>query len=226
MSIRRGIGLRENTLAWSLWFGLALAVIWGMMSLRDAYERSLAKVDICFSQGFMVVGRLDAIAGALDRLKVDQQAFLSTGDGRFLQDVWESARSLQDNVSWLNSIAAGNGLPRAPLTRMSGAIKQVLDLVGASYDVRDMRGRPAARAFFAAREATIAGAKFRTDELRIEVIQGISARILTAHGSNLLLDAIRWSLPIEIAFGRAVAFANSARRSGHAGTVRHVWTHS
>jgi CHASE3 domain sensor protein len=226
MSVRRWIGLRENTPGWSLWLGFALVVAWGVISLGYAYERSLARVNDCFNQGFVVVGRLDAIVGALDRLNVNQQAFLSTGDDHFLQDVWESARSLDNNIAWLDSFAARNALPRAPLTGMSRAIKQVLKLVGESYDVRDMRGRPAARAFFAAREATIAGAKSRADELTVEVTKGISDRIRTARGTNLLLEAIRWGLPIEIAFGRAVAFANSARLSGRAGTVRHVWTHS
>jgi CHASE3 domain sensor protein len=226
MSVRRWIGLRENTPGWSLWLGFALVVIWGVMSLGHAYDRSLAKVNDSFNQGFVVVGRLDAIVGALDRLNVNQQAFLSTGDDHFLQDVWESARSLDNNIAWLDSFAARNALPRAALTRMSRAIKQVLELVGESYDVRDMRGRPAARAFFAARDATIAGAKSRADELTVEVTKGISDRIRTARGTNLLLEAIRWGLPIEIAFRRAVACANSAHLSGRAGTVRHVWTHS
>jgi hypothetical protein len=36
--------------------------IWGVMSLGHAYDRSLVKVNDRFSQGFTVVGRLNAIA--------------------------------------------------------------------------------------------------------------------------------------------------------------------
>ncbi len=219
------IALRD-TPGWSLWCGFALVAIWGVMSLGHAYDRSLAKVNDCFSQGFMVVGRLDAIAGALDRLNVDQQAFLSNGDGRFLQGVWESARSVEDNMSWLNSLATRSGSPRTELIKLSRAINEVLDSVGESYDIRDRRGRPAAQAFFAAREAAISEAKSQADELRIEVTQGISDRILMARGTNLLHEAIHYGLPVKIVFERAAAIASAVRRSGRAGTVRHVWTHS
>jgi hypothetical protein len=198
--------------------GLVRVLIGGHLG-RDvpgACLRSESGVNDRFSHGFMVVGRLNAIAGALDRLNVDQQAFLSTGDSRFLEGVWESARSLEDNISWLNSLAARSGLPRIPLNALSRAINQVLGSVGESYDIRDRRGRPAARAFFAAREGAISGARSQADELRMEVTRGIFDRTGRMRGTNLLLDAIRYGLPVKINFGRAAAFANPARRSGRA----------
>jgi hypothetical protein len=130
--------------------------------------------------------------------------------------VWESARSLEDNISWLNSLAPRSGLPRTPLAELSRAINQILDSVGESYDIRDRRGRPAARAFFAAREDAISGARSLADDLTIEVTREILDRTGRARGTNLLLDAIRYGLPVKIGFGSAAAFANPARRSGRA----------
>src|SRR5262245_50422031 len=173
----RWIGVDESASGWSVGSGFVLAVIWGALWLGHAYDRSLARLNESFSQAFAVAGRLDAIAGALDRLNVDQQAFLSSGDHRFLEGVWESTPSLDDDIAWLSDLTTQSGLPPAPLTSMSHAIKEVLDSVGDSYYLRDLRGRAAARAFFAAKESAIAAAKSQADALRTEFMARIAGRI-------------------------------------------------
>ena len=173
----------------SLWLGFALMFVWGVMSLAHANDQSLAKVNDSFTQGFMVVGRLGAILDALDRLSVDQRGFLSTGDERFQDGVIEGAETLALDMDVLNSLAARNKLQRALLTNLSRPIEQVLGSVAESDDIRDVRGRAAAVAFFESKEAAISVSKGQADQLRIEITGRISDRIRSGGSRTYALMA-------------------------------------
>src|SRR5260370_10435496 len=104
----------------------ALVVVWGVMSLVHAYDRSLAKVNDSFVQGLMLAEQLGVIGDTLVRLSVDQEAFLSTGDRRFQDGVIESAESFALDMARLNSLAASAKVQRPLLNSMSRSIDQVL----------------------------------------------------------------------------------------------------
>jgi CHASE3 domain sensor protein len=224
-----GLAKEQSAIDWfsekspwlSLWLGFALVVVWGVMSLAQAYDRSLAKVNDSFAQGFTVLGRLGAILGALDRLNVHQRAFLSTGDPRFQDGVIESAETLALETDMLNSRADGSGLDRASMAGLSRSIKQVLASVGESDAVRDARGPAAAVAFFNSAEAAVSDAKWQADQLRIAVTRRI-AEIRTARGAGALLQALLYDAPGAAAPGDGAAFSNPARLPGRAATVRYL----
>lgn len=199
----------------SLWLGFALASVWVMVSLAHSYDLNLTRVNDSFTQGFIVTGRLGAILDALDRLGVDQQAFLSTGDARFQDGVIESAETLELNIDMLNAHAAGSKSPSPVLSGLSDSIKQVLDSVGESDHIRDARSRAAASAFFESRDGAISLAKWQANQLRVETTHSMSAQVRRARGSDVLLEAILYVAPPATALGHGVSWSNSIRLTGH-----------
>ena len=109
----------------SLLVGLALIFVWGVMSLAHAYYRRLARVNDSFMQGFMIADQLGVIDEALNRLGVDQEAFLSTGDQRFQDGVIESAQIFILDRDRLDSMAGGSKL-RGSLDDLSRSVDRVL----------------------------------------------------------------------------------------------------
>jgi hypothetical protein len=206
----------------SLWLGLALVFAWGVMSLARAYDRNLATVSDSFTRGFMLLGRLGTIVDALDRLGVDQRAFLSTGDERFQDGVIENAESLEINMDMLNTLAAANESQR-PLISLSRSIKDVLDLVGESDGIRE-RSSPAAADFFDSKEDVVSLAKWQADQLRIEVTRSMSVRIQKARGSNALFEGLFYDAPPATAPWRGVACWNSIRLTGRLGAAGQALT--
>ena len=198
----------------SLWLGFALASVWGVISLAHAYDRNLTKVNDSFTQGCIVTGRLGAILDALDRLSVDQQAFLSTGDGRFQDGVIESAETLELNIDMLNAQAAKSKSPPPLLSGLSDSIRQVLDSVGESDNIRDARSPTAAAAFFESKDTAISLAKWQANQLRVETTRSMSARVRQARGSNALFEAILYVAPAGTGLGQGVSFSNSVRLTG------------
>ncbi len=207
----------------SLGLGLALVFAWGVMSLARAYGQSLATVNDSFDQGFMVEAQLGAILSSLERLSVDQRAFLSTGETRFQDGVIESAETLELDLDQLNSMAASRQLRRAPLAGLSGSIKRILAVMGESDQIRDARGTAAAVAFFDSKEPAMSLAKWQADQLRIAISRRIAERIRGAHGTTALVEAFLYGAPAGSTLGQAGALSNSARLPGRAGMGHRVW---
>lgn len=203
----------------SLWLGLALVFAWGVMSLAHAYDRSLATVSDSFTHGFMLLGRLESIVDALDRLGVDQRAFLSTGDERFQDGVIENAESLEIDIDVLNALAATGKSQRA-LVSLSRSIRQVLDLVGESDGIRDVRSSAAAAAFFESKDSALSLAKWQADQLRIEITRGMSGRIIKARRYHALFEGFFYGEPAP---ARGAASWNSVRMAGRVGTAGQAW---
>jgi CHASE3 domain sensor protein len=203
--------------------GCVLVFAWGVMSLAHAYEQSLAKVNDSFDEGFMVVGQIGTILSSLDRLTVDQRAFLSTGETRFQDGVVESAETLELDADKLNTMAASSGLLRAPLIGLSASIQQILASVGESDKIRDARGTNAAVSFFDSKEPAMSLAQGRADHLRIEISRRVAERIRGAHSANALVEALLYGAPAATTLGYCAALPNSARLPGRAGMGHRVW---
>ena len=83
--------------------GLALVVICLAIGFHYALNRTLTKVNDSVTGGFLVVEHVDAIVDDLDRLTLNQRAFLGTGDERFSQDVVESVMGIERHLdSWIS----------------------------------------------------------------------------------------------------------------------------
>jgi CHASE3 domain sensor protein len=174
----------------SLMLGVALLLLWGVMSLARRYEQSLAWVNQSFNEGFKLTGQLGVILEALNHLGVDQHAFLSTGDKTFQDGVIESAETLEIEMSMLNSQTAGNSLRQSLVNDLSRSIEQVIASVGRSDAIRDAGGKKAAIAYFASQADPLSNAKSQANQLRIEIIRSIADRISKAHANSTLLGII------------------------------------
>jgi hypothetical protein len=204
----------ENYPWLSLLVGFALVFVWGLMSLTHAYDRSLATVNDSFTQGFIVVDRLGALLDALARLSVDQEAFLSTGDGRFQDGVIESVETLTLDIDVLNSLAARSKLQPLGLSSLSRSIGQVLSSVAESDDIKDVRSRAAASAFFESQQAAISEARLQAGQLKIDIAACITDRIRSARGTGALYQDLLYGAPLA-GCGRAgsqlTVFAEGSR---------------
>jgi hypothetical protein len=190
----------------SLLLGFALVFAWGVISLAHAYDLSLAKMNDSFAQGFMLEERLGGVLDNLARLRIDQQAFLATGDERFQDGVVESAETLTLDIGVLNSLAAKSEMERPLLTSLSRSIEQVLGSVADSDHIREVRSKADAVAFFESQETAISVAKWQADQLRIQVAGRISDRIRSARSTNALFQDLFYSAPVGIALKRGAAF--------------------
>jgi hypothetical protein len=205
------------------WLSLAIAFgllfAWGVMSVVHVHDRRLAEANESFKGTFRLVARLDVVVDALDHLAVDQQAFLSTGDQSFQDEVVTSILTLQLNINALDSLAVKDcALP----VELSRSIKQIISAVGDSDGIRAARGKAAAINFFASKEDDVFRAKWQADHLRIEIIRSIVDRFWRARASSPLLEALlddarRW---------QHLAFSYSPSPPERAGTARHIGSHS
>lgn len=180
----------------SLLVGLALVFFWGVMSLAHAYYRRLDKVNDSFIQGFVIVDELDLIADALARLSVDQEAFLSTGDQRFQDGVIDSAQTFGFNQNRMSSLAAGTNL-EGSVNSLFRSIDQVLGSVAESDQIREVRGRVAAVAFFESKEPGIFDAKLQAEQLRTQISSSVADRIRNAQGPSTLFDDFLHDAPLK-----------------------------
>jgi len=189
------------------------------MSVVHVHDRHLAEANESFKGTFRLVARLDVVVDALDHLAVDQQAFLSTGDQSFQDEVVTSILTLQLNINALDSLAVKDGALPVELSR---SIKQIISAVGDSDGIRAARGKAAAINFFASKEDDVFRAKWQADHLRIEIIRSNVDRFWRARASSPLLEALlddarRW---------QHLAFSYSASPPERAGTARHIGSHS
>src|SRR5690242_11302755 len=81
-----------------------MAISWSVMILAGAYNQSLARIDNSFTQGFAALYLLADIEGAVERLNTEQQAFLTTGDLRFVDGVWSSVVVLDRSLEILQNL--------------------------------------------------------------------------------------------------------------------------
>jgi hypothetical protein len=193
----------------SLLLGFALAFVWGVISLAHAYDRSLAKMKDSYARGFMLVERLGGVLDTLARLRIDQQAFLSTGDDSFQDGVVESAETLTLDVSVLNSLAARNTSERPLLLSLSRSIEQSIASVADSDHLREVHGKADAIAYFDAQENAISLAKWQAEQLRIQIAGRISDHVQSARSANALLQDFLFYAPVGTVLKRGAAISKA-----------------
>jgi CHASE3 domain sensor protein len=124
--------------------GVAVIAICLTIGFRSALSLSLGKVVISVTRGVTVVEKVDDIVDDLDRLRVSQRAFLSTGEDRFAQGVIESVTELIENVGVLKQLTAPGSALARQITRVSQSIDLAIELVGESNDLQHYFGTEAA----------------------------------------------------------------------------------
>jgi CHASE3 domain sensor protein len=193
--------LSEETRS-SFTFAFVLLFVWCVMSFAHVYDRHLVQVNESLTKDSMVVGRLNVIVDALDHLVVDQQAFLSTGEDSFQDDVVASVESLELNINALNLLATKNKSWRALPVELSRTVEQVIRTVGESDGIREARGKAAAVDFFASKADDVSRAKRQADQLRFDIIRSIADRSSTS----------RFNITVLVSYLRDL-FGNKKRKT-------------
>jgi hypothetical protein len=179
---------------------IVLVITWSVITFAEAYTQSLADINDSYNRSLSSVYLLDEVISAIERLSIEQRAFLSTADPRFVDGVWTSIVSLDRNLEMLKGLAVHGALQQAPVAQLSTAVRRVENSVAHSDDIRDRRGKRAAIAFFDADEAAISAAQSQAGELKSAIVLDLY-RSLHARGSNRLLQAVFHGAPAGVAFG-------------------------
>jgi len=126
--------------------GLAVLVICLAIAFRCAIDCSLAMMNNSLTGTLLVVGYADDILDDMDRLRVDQRAFLSTGNDCFSDGIYESATSMLVDLDALEKLRLQSRALRGQILRVSDSVHSALDLVGRSNELEQSDGTSVALA--------------------------------------------------------------------------------
>jgi CHASE3 domain sensor protein len=177
--------------SWIIKAGCALALVTICLALgfHYAFNRTLSTVDASVTGGFLVVDHVDAIVDDLDRLTLNQRAFLGTGDERFSQDVVESVMGIERNLDSLAQLKNHGPRLRLDFTRLEQAVGWALDSLGKSNDLNQSMGSGIAIALLD-NDDSIADAKSVAQQLRKEVTDGVFNRFRKQRKMRTILDVL------------------------------------
>ena len=168
---------------------LVLVAVCLAIGFHYAFNRTLTKVNASVTGGFLVVDHVDAIVDNLDRLTLNQRAFLGTGDERFSQDVVESIMGIERNLDSLEQLKNRSPRLRLDITKLERSIGWAFDSLGKSNDLNQTLGSGIAIALLD-NDDSIADAKLVAQELRKEVTDGVFDRFRTQRRMRAILDIL------------------------------------
>lgn len=166
----------EDSKTVRMMFGLTVVVICLGIGFHHALRRALAQVSDSLVGGFVVVDHVDSIVNELDRLTIDQRAFLSTGDDRFSENVVESIMRIDRNLESLESAADKDERLREPVGRLTRSVNWVMDSMGKSFQVQQTAGNAVAIAFLDD-DDSVEDAKGDALRLRALATEGVFDRV-------------------------------------------------
>jgi len=170
-------------------FALALVVICLAIGFHCALNRSLTKVNDSLTGGFLILEHVDSILDDLDRLSLNQRAFLGTGDERFSQDVVESVMEIERHMDSLQQIARKGARLRPPIDNLARAIDWALDSLGKSNEIEQTSGAAVAIALLD-NDESLEDAKDVAQRLRRQATDGVFDRVQTERKMKAILDVI------------------------------------
>src|SRR5579871_4800140 len=110
---------------------VSCAVIAAMICLsicfRFVLNHTLTTVTRSVTGGLIVVENVDSIMDNLDRLNINQRAFLSTGDDRFSEEVAESVIGISSSLESLKQISIKGEPLQRRVTKLSHRIDWALE---------------------------------------------------------------------------------------------------
>ncbi len=126
--------------------GAVLLIICLATAFSLALDRIFSKVSKSLVSSFAAVEHADDIVDDLDRLRIDQRAFLSTGEDCYSEDIIESATQIISHIDALEQLPVhGQALSRQ-IARLSDSVHSALNVVGLSNNLQQDWGTAAALA--------------------------------------------------------------------------------
>lgn len=177
--------------SWIIRAGCALALVAVCLASGFHYvmNRTLNKVNNSVTGGFLVVDHVDAIVDGLDRLTLNQRAFLGTGDERFSQDVVESVMGIERHMDSLGQLKIPDPRLRIVISKLEHSVEWALDSLGKSNDLNQTMGSGIAIALLD-NDESIADAKMVAQELRKAATDGVFDRVRTERKMKAILDVL------------------------------------
>ncbi len=168
---------------------LAAAVICLAISFRFVLNQTLATVTNSVTGGLIVVENVDSILDNLDRLNINQRAFLSTGDDRFSEEVAESVIGISTNLESLKQISV-NGEPlQRRVGKLSHRIDWALESVEKTYELQQSFGAGVAIALLDNDDA-VTEAKIEALSLKKLATDGMFDRVRTQRKMRSVLEVL------------------------------------
>ncbi|MGO9056838.1 MAG: CHASE3 domain-containing protein [Candidatus Binataceae bacterium] len=169
--------------------GVTVVVICLGIGFHHALKRSLMRVSDSFIGGLTVVDHVDSIVNQLDRLTIDQRAFLSTGDDRFSENVVESIMGIDRNLESLEVAANKDPRLRSPVAELSHSINWVMDSMGKSFQIQQTSGAAVAIALLDD-DPSVDGAKGEARRLRAVATDDVFDRVRSESRMRSILNVL------------------------------------
>jgi hypothetical protein len=179
----------EDSKSVRLLFGLAIVVLCLGIGFHHALKRTLSQVSDSLVGSLVVVDHVDSIVNQLDRLNIDQRAFLSTGDDRFSEVVVESIMGIDRNLESLEVEARKDRRLIDPVGKLSQSIGGVMDSMGKSFQVEKTAGAAVAIAYLDD-DPSVDGAKGDALRLRRMATDGVFARMRNESRIKSILNVL------------------------------------
>lgn len=168
---------------------LAASVICLSICFRFVLDHTLNKVTNSVTASLIVVENCDAILDALDRLNINQRAFLSTADERYSEAVAESVISISTNLESLKQISVRGESLRLRVHKLSGKIDYALASIEKSYELKQTVGSAVAIALIDNDEA-LEEAKAEAMGLKKLATDGMLNRFETQRKFRSILEVL------------------------------------
>jgi CHASE3 domain sensor protein len=168
---------------------LAAATICLSICFRFVLNHTLTKVTNSVTGGLIVVETVDSMLDSLDRLNMNQRAYLSTGDERYSEEVAESVIAISADLEALKRISV-NGEPlRRRIAKLSHRIDWALQSVEKTYELKQTVGSGVAIALLDNDDA-IPEAKMDAVSLKKLATDGMFDRVETERKIRSILEVL------------------------------------
>jgi CHASE3 domain sensor protein len=168
---------------------VAAAIICLSICFRIVLNHTLTTVTRSVTGGLIAVESLDSISGNLDRLAINQRAFLSTGDDRFSEEVAESVIGISTDLEALKQVS----IKGEPLQRRVGMLSRRIDWalgsVEKTYELQQNFGAAVAIALLD-NDDSIEQAKLEARSIKKAATDGMFDRVQTERKMRSILEVL------------------------------------
>jgi CHASE3 domain sensor protein len=173
--------------------GLALVGLCLTVGFRFAFNHTLnhtlTKVSDSLTGGLEVVEHADGILDDLDRLNINQRAYLATGDERFSEDVVESVIGIRSHLESLEQFGGKGPQFRDRVEELHHKVDWVLNAVGKSNELQQSAGVAVAMALLDD-DDSIGDAKLDAIALKKWATEGVFDRVRRERKAHSVLEVL------------------------------------
>jgi CHASE3 domain sensor protein len=168
---------------------LAVVIICLSICFRFVLNHTLTTVTNSVTGSLIIVENCDSLMDDLNRLNINQRAFLSTGDDRYSEEVAESVIDISTNLESLKQISVRGESLRHRVGKLSSKIDWALASIGKTYDLQKTVGSAVAIALLDNDDA-IDDAKMEAVSLKKLATDGMLDRVETERKMRSILEVL------------------------------------